>query len=58
MLSNDVKEGLNVSNVGKKFPKDIPSETNQNKGAVFNESSTSEKNSETKVSVTENDHLK
>ena len=57
MLDIDVNEGLNVSNVGDKFPKLVPPETDQNKTAVFNDSSTSEKNSEAIGSFTEDGHL-
>ena len=46
MLDIDINEGLNVSNIGDKFPKLVPPETDQNKTAVFNDSSTFEKNSE------------
>ena len=44
MLNIDFNESLNVSNVGDKFPKLVPPETDQNKTAVFNDSSKSEKN--------------
>ena len=43
MLNIDINECLNVSNVGDKFPKFIPPEADQNKTAVLNDSSTSEK---------------
>ena len=43
MLNIDINEGLNVSDVGDKFPKIVPSEINQNKAAVFNNFSMSEK---------------
>ena len=58
MLNIDITEGLNVSNVGDKFSKLVPPETDQNKTAVFNYSSTSEKNSEAIGSFTEDGHLK
>ena len=58
MLNIDINEGLNVSNVGDKFPKLVPPETDQNKAAVFNDSSTSEKNSEAIGSFTEDGRLK
>ena len=38
MLNTDINEGLNVSNVGDKFPKLVPPETDQNKTAVLNDS--------------------
>ena len=47
-----------MSNVDDKFPKVAPPETDQNKTAVFNDSSTSEKNSEAKGSFTEDGRLK
>ena len=43
VLNVDFNKGLNVSNVGDKFPKVVPPETDQNKTAVFNDSSMSEK---------------
>ena len=43
VLNVDFYKGLNVSNVGDKFPKVVPPETDQNKTAVFNDSSMSEK---------------
>ena len=43
MSNIDINEGLNVSNVSDKFPKLAPPETDQNKTAIFNDSSTSEK---------------
>ena len=43
MLNIDINECLNVSNVGDKFPKFVPPEADQNKTAVLNDSSTSEK---------------
>ena len=43
MLDIDINKGLNVSNVGDKFPKLVPPEIDQNKTAVFNDFSTSEK---------------
>ena len=43
MLNIDITEGLHVSNVGDKFSKLVPPETDQNKTAVFNYSSTSKK---------------
>ena len=46
MLDIDINEGLNVFNIGDKFPKLVPPETDQNKTAVFNNSSKFEKNSE------------
>ena len=52
-LNVDINDGLNVSNVGDKFPKVVPPETDQNKTAVFNDSSMSEKNSKAKSSITE-----
>ena len=53
VLNIDINEGLSKSNVGDKFPKVAPLETDQNKTTVFNDSSTSEKNSETKGFFTE-----
>ena len=38
MLNIDINEGLNVFNVGDKFPKLVPPETDQNKTAVLNDS--------------------
>ena len=58
MLNIDINEGLNVSNVGDKFPKLVPPETDQNKTAIFNDSSTSGKNSEAIGSFTEDGRLK
>ena len=58
MLNIDIDEGLNVSNVGDKFPKFIPPETDQNKAAVFNDSFTSQENSEVIGSFTEDGRLK
>ena len=58
MLNIDINEGLNVSNVGNKFPKLVPPETDQNRAAVFNDSSTSEKNSEAIGFFTEDGRLK
>ena len=55
VLNIDINEGLNV---GDKFPKVVPLETYQNKTAVFNDSSTFEKNSDAKGSYTEDGHLK
>ena len=49
VLKVDINEGLNGSNVGDKFPKVVPPETDQNKTAVFNDSSMSEKNQRLKV---------
>ena len=56
VLRIDINEGLNVSNVGDKFPtrkKLIP-----NNATVFNDSRTSEKNSEAKDSTAEDGRLK
>ena len=39
----DINKGLNVSDVGDKFPEVVPPETDQNKTTVFNELSMSEK---------------
>ena len=58
MLNIDINEGLNVFNVGDKFPKLVPPETDQNKNAIFNDSSTSGKNSEAIGSFTEDGRLK
>ena len=58
VLNIDINEGLNVSNVGDKFPKVVLSEKDHNKIAVFNDSSTSEKKSEAKGCFTENGRLK
>ena len=58
MLNIDINEGLNVSNVGDKFPKLVPPETDQNKATVFNDSSTSQENSEAISSFTEDGRLK
>ena len=58
MLNMDINEGLNVSNVGDKFSKLVPPEPNQNKTAVFNDSSTFKKNSEDIGSFTEDGCLK
>ena len=58
MLNIGINEGLNVSNVGDKFPKRILPETDKNKTAVLNDSSTSEKNSEVIGSFTEDGRLK
>ena len=58
MLNIDINEVLNVSNVGDKFRKLVPPEKYQNKNAVFNDFSTSEKNSEAIGSFTEDGHLK
>ena len=58
MLNIAINEGLNVSNVGDKIPKLVPPETDQNKTAVFNDYSTSEKNSEAIGSFTEDGRLK
>ena len=58
VLNIDINEGLNVSNVGDKFPKVASPETDQNKTAVFNHSSMPEKTSEAKDSCTEDDRLK
>ena len=58
MLNIDIDEGLNVSNVGDKFPKFIPPETDQNKATVFNDSFTSQENSEVIGSFTEDGRLK
>ena len=58
MLNMDINEGLNVSNVGDKFPKLVPPEPNQNKTAVLNDSSTSKKNSEDIGFFTEDGRLK
>ena len=44
VLNVDINEGLNVSNVGNKFPKVVLPETDQNKTALFNDPSVSEKN--------------
>ena len=41
MLNIDIIEGLNVPNVDDKFSKLVSPETDQNKTAVFNYSSTS-----------------
>ena len=57
MLDIDINDGLNVSNVGDKFPKLVPPETDQNKTAVINDSSTSEKYSEAIGSFTEDGRL-
>ena len=54
----DINKGLNISNVGDQFPKVFPPETDQNKTAVFNDSSMPEKKSKAKGSVTEDGHLK
>ena len=43
VLNVDFNKGLNVSNVGDKFPKVVPPEADQNKTAEFNDSSMSEK---------------
>ena len=58
VLNIDINKGLNVSNIGDKFLKVVPPETDQNKTAVFNDSSMSEKNSEAKGSITEDGRLK
>ena len=58
ILIIDINEGFNVSNVGDKFPKLVPLETDQYKTAVFNDSSMSEKNSEATSSFTEDGRLK
>ena len=58
MLNIDINEGLNVSNVGDKFPKLVPPEKDQNKATVFNDSSTSQENSEAISSFTEDGRLK
>ena len=58
MSNIDIDEGLNVCNVGDKFPKLVPPETDQNKTAIFNDSSTSGKNSEAIGSFTEDGRLK
>ena len=58
MLNIDITEWLNVSDVGDKFPKVVPPETDQNKTAAFDDFSMSEKNSEAKASNTEDGHLK
>ena len=58
VLNIDTNEGLNVSNIGDNFPKAVLPETDQNETAVFNDSSTSEKNSEAKGSFTEDGRLK
>ena len=47
-----------MSNIGDKIPKVVPPETDQNKTAVFNDSSTSEKNLGAKGSITEDGCLK
>ena len=57
VIKVDINEGLNGSNVGDKFPKVVPTETDQNKTVMFNDSSVSEKNSKTKSSITEDDRL-
>ena len=49
MLNIDINDGLNVSNVGDKFPSIVSPETGQNKTAVFNDSTMSEKNQRPKV---------
>ena len=48
VLNIDVTIVLNVPDVGDKFPKVVPPETDQNTTAVFNDFSMSEKNSEAK----------
>ena len=53
VLKVGINEGLNGSNVGDKFPKVVPPETDQNKTAVFNDSSMSERDSKAKSSITE-----
>ena len=58
VLNIDINKGFNISNVGDQFPKVFPPETDQNKTAVFNDSSMPEKKSEVKGSVTEDGHLK
>ena len=58
MLNIGINEGLNVSNVGDKFPKRILPEADKNKTAVLNDSSTSEKNSEVIGSFIEDGRLK
>ena len=57
LLNVDINEGLNVSNVGDKFPKVVLPETDQNKSTVFHDSSMSEKNSKAKNSITEDSRL-
>ena len=52
MFNIDVTIVLNVPDVGDKFPKVVPPETDQNTAAVFNDFSMSEKNSEAKVLIT------
>ena len=52
-LNVDINDGLNMSNVGDKFPKAVPPETDQNKTTVFNNSSVPEKNLKAKSSITE-----
>ena len=47
-----------MPDVGDKFPKVVPPETEQNKTAVFNDFSMSEKNSEAKSSIAKDGHLK
>ena len=47
-----------MSNIGDKIPKVVPPETDQNKTAVFNDSSTSEKNLDAKGSILEDGCLK
>ena len=49
VLNVGINEGLTVSTVGDKFPKVVLPETDQNKTAVFNDSSMSEKNQRLKV---------
>ena len=49
VLNVGINEGLTVSTVGDKFPKVVLPETDQNKTAVFNDSSMSDKNQRLKV---------
>ena len=53
-----INEGLNVSDVGDKFPKVFRPETGQKKTAAFKDFTMSKKQSEAKGSITEDVHLK